>query len=324
MSRTPQIFLVVIVLLLVIVAFPASHLSVLSPQNFLPTFQFLLSNSSTPLPRRCEIPRRSVPRSVNSSLATHRSSLRRGFTLIELMVVIAVVVIMTVLLVPALPSLKGSGDITNAAYTIAGALEQGRAYAMANNTYVWVGFYEEDANSIAPTNASPAYPGRGRLLVAIVASTDGTKIFENADPIASLPATRINQVGKLTKIEGVHLTDIGAPPSPAPIPTPAPNSLAGRPDLPYTEGAPFTHFNRISSDSTDATRFSFSVQNYTFYKTVRFNPRGEANVNSTYAMKHGAEIGLRPTHGSVVDTNSTNVVAVQFSGVSGNFKIYRQ
>ena len=240
------------------------------------------------------------------------------------MVVIAVVVIMTVLLVPAFTSLKGSGDITNAAYTIAGALEQGRAYAMANNTYVWVGFYEEDANSIAPTNASPAYPGRGRLLVAIVASTDGTKIFENADPIASLPTTRIKQVGKLTKIEGVHLTDIGAPPSPAPIPAPAPNSLAGRPDLPYTEGAPFTHFNRISSDSTDATRFSFSVQNYTFYKTVRFNPRGEANVNSTYAMKHGAEIGLRPTHGSVVDTNSTNVVAVQFSGVSGNFKIYRQ
>jgi hypothetical protein len=52
MSRTPQIFLVVIVLvpLLVIVAFPRLSPLRPHPQNLLPTFQFLLSNSSTPLP----------------------------------------------------------------------------------------------------------------------------------------------------------------------------------------------------------------------------------------------------------------------------------
>jgi prepilin-type N-terminal cleavage/methylation domain-containing protein len=247
-----------------------------------------------------------------------------GFTLVELMVVIAVIVLMSVLLVPAFTSLKASGDITNAAYTISGLLEQGRNHAMANNTYVWVGFYEENANSGAPTNATPAYPGHGRLVLATVASTDGTKIFENADPIAPLPATRIKQVGKLTKIEGLHVADIGAPPTSTPFPRQGPNSVAGRPDGPYTEGAPFSHFNRISSDSTDATRFSFTAQNYTFYKTVRFNPRGEANINSTYTVKHAAEIGLHPTHGSVVDVNSANVVAIQFAGMSGNFKIYRQ
>jgi prepilin-type N-terminal cleavage/methylation domain-containing protein len=267
-------------------------------------------------------------RSALSSPARHSSLVTRhclrGFTLIELLVVMGIIVLLSVLIVPAFTSLKGSDEVTNAAYTIGGVLEQGRNYAMANNTYVWVGFYEEDASSAVPTNATPAYPGRGRLVFATVASTDGTKIFENADPIASLPATRIRQVGKLVKIAGLHVTDIGAPPSPPPVPTPAPNSLAGRSDIPYTEGAPFAHFNRISSDSTDATRFSFSVQNYTFYKTVRFNPRGEANLNSTYTMKHGAEIGLRPTHGTIVDSNSTNLVAIQFNGVSGSFKIYRQ
>lgn len=253
-----------------------------------------------------------------------RCNRRRAFTLIELMMVIAIMVLLTVLLVPAFNSLKGSGDITNAAYAISGALEQGRNHAMANNTYVWVGFYEEDATSSVPTLATPPYPGHGRLIVAIVASTDGTKIFEDDDTAASLPAARIKQLGKLTKIEGVHVTDIGPPPSPAPSQAPAPGSLAGRTDAPYLEGLPFTHFNRINSDSADTTKFPFSTQNYTFHKTVRFNPRGEANINSTYALKHAAELGLKPTHGILVDSNSRNVVAIQFSGMSGNFKIYRQ
>jgi type II secretory pathway pseudopilin PulG len=246
-----------------------------------------------------------------------------AFTLIELLLVIGIILLASTLLVPAFTNLKASGDTTNSAYAIVGVLEQGRNYAMANNTYVWVGFYEESAASTVPTNATPAYPGRGRLVLATVASRDGTKIFENADPIASLPGTRIKQIGKISKIEGLHVTDIGAPPAP-PSPSAATNTLESRPDVPYTEGAPFTHFNRISSDSPDTTRFSFSVQDYTFHKTVRFNPRGEANLNSTYALKRAAEIGLRPSRLEVVDMNSRNLIAIQFNGVSGNFKIYRQ
>lgn len=240
------------------------------------------------------------------------------------MVVIGLIVLLTTLLVPAFTKLKGSNDITNAAYTITGALEHARNYAIANNTYTWVGFYEEDASAAGPTDAPPPYPGCGRLLIATVASTDGTKIFDNSDPAAPLPTMRIKQVGKLINIEGVHVTDIGAPPSPVPVPTPPPNSIEGRPDIPYTEGAPFSHFNRINSDSSNTARFVFSVQSYTFYKAVRFTPRGEANINGTYTIKHAAEIGLRPTHGSVVDAATRNVVAIQFSGISGNFQIYRQ
>ena len=257
---------------------------------------------------------------------------RHAFTLIELMVVIGIIVLLTVLVVPAFTNLKGAGDMTIAADTIAGTLAQARTYAMANNTYTWVGFYEESATSTAVPAATPPYPGKGRLLLAIVSSLDGTSIFDGSDPSAVLPATRIAQVGKLVKIEGVHVTDIGPPPSPTPNPTPPPNSLDGRSGLPYTYAAGLNadHFNRLSSDSDDKTKFWFIAQGYTFYKTVRFTPRGEANINSTYSLKVAAELGLVPTHADVAptpppsgDRYSGNVIAIQFSGVGGNVKIYR-
>jgi len=211
-----------------------------------------------------------------------------------------------VLVAPTFTKLKWANDLTAAAYTIAGALEQGRNYAMANNTCVWIGFYEENMTATSPTQTTPPYPGKGRVLVATVFSTDGTKIYEDADPMAQLLPNRIKQLGKLIKLEGIHITDIGAPASAAPSPKPSADSLDGRPDWPYTYAAGIgaDHFNRINSDSADLTRFAFSAENYTFFKTVRFNSRGEANINSTYALKSAAEIGLRATHGTTVDPSN--------------------
>jgi prepilin-type N-terminal cleavage/methylation domain-containing protein len=261
-----------------------------------------------------------------------RVKTRRAFTLLELLVVMGVIALLMILVAPAFTTIKSGNDIGNAASTITGVLAQARTYAMSNNTYTWVGFYEEAPTSTAPTNATPPYPGKGRLLLAIVAAKDGTTSCEDpaatsASPIA-LTATKITQIGKLVKIEGIHMTDIGAPPSPTPSPTDS-NSIEGRPDLPYTYASPSFDFqNRISSDEADTTfnhtKYPFVAQGYTFYKTLRFTPRGEASINGTYALRPGVEVGLRPTHGAVVDVNTRNVVAIQFSGVGGNFKIYRR
>src|SRR5438067_7295485 len=102
--------------------------------------------------------------------AIWRRRLTSGFTLIELLVVIGIAILVTALLTPAFTSLKSAGDVTSAAYTIKGVLEQARTYAMANNTYTWVGFYEENTTDTAPTNTAPPYPGKGRVLLAIIYS----------------------------------------------------------------------------------------------------------------------------------------------------------
>ena len=199
---------------------------------------------------------------------------------------------------------------------------------MANNTYTWVGFYEENTTDDPPTNTAPPYPGKGRVLLAIIYSLDGTKIYDDTATSAPYPTTSYKQIGKLTRIDNVHITDIGAPPSPTPNPTPLPFRLAARSGLPYTESVstipPGDHYNRINSDSSDSTKFTFTAQNYTFYKTIRFNPRGEANINSTYDLKHVGEIGFIPTRGVVVDVTSTNLAAIQFGGTSGQITVYRQ
>ena len=258
---------------------------------------------------------------------------QRGFSLIELLVVIAIIVLVTAFIVPAFTSIKSGGDVTSAAYTIKAVLDQARTYALANNSYTYVGFYEEAATATSPTNATPPYPGKGRVVLATVASIDGTTSCE--DPAATttnripLTPSKITQIGKLVRIQNIHIADVGPPPSPTPSPWPDLSSLAGRPSYPYTNGSPSVDYqNRVSSDDTHSpynqTLYPFSAQGYTFYKTLRFDPRGEVNINSTYTLRNQLEIGLWPARGDIVDTGTLNVVAIQVSGVGGNVKIYRR
>src|SRR5437867_6952270 len=98
----------------------------------------------------------------------------RGFTLIELLIVIVIIAVLLVLIAPAFTTIKGGTDVTSAAYTIKGVLETARTYAKANNTYTWVGFYEENVENAASPNSS--FPPVGRVIMSVVASKDGTNI----------------------------------------------------------------------------------------------------------------------------------------------------
>src|SRR6516162_11036159 len=79
-----------------------------------------------------------------------------AFTLLELLIVVGIIGLLLVLIAPAFTTIKSGTDVTSAAYTIKGVLDTARTYAKANNTYTWVGFYEENTeNPVSPNATSP-------------------------------------------------------------------------------------------------------------------------------------------------------------------------
>src|SRR5947207_7097531 len=268
--------------------------------------------------------------------AIWRRRLTSGLTLIELLVVIGIMILLTALLTPAFTNLKSAGDVTSAAYTIKGVLEQARTYAMANNTYTWVGLYEEDGSQ---SSTNPPTPGVGRLVMSVVASKDGTTVYDpnsnlNPDPI---DPSKLVQLNKLVKIDNVHLPlfTIGSSTGSTFDTRPA---LQNDPVVGYNDSR-FGELNGTPTAPTTNAKFPFQypvgnpapAAQYTFTKTLQFNPRGEGRINSTYDVRRVIEIGLIPTHQNVAPTPTPsagnyagNVVAVQLNGFAGNVKIFRR
>src|SRR5439155_20284093 len=98
--------------------------------------------------------------------------------------------------------------LTSAQYTIKGVIDTDRTYAKANNTYPWVGFYEEDVSQPSPVQAGdpPCTGCVGRLVMSIVASKDGTDLGADASSSATgtenfIDATKLVQINKLVKID---------------------------------------------------------------------------------------------------------------------------
>ena len=231
-----------------------------------------------------------------------------AFTLIELLVVVFLIVLLMYLMTPLMNFIKGGKDLTKSASDIQGTLELARSYAMAKNTYVYVGLQEVDvvqANLITPNYT----PGVGRIALAAVVSTTGIRPYTNTPGALT---SNIAPLGKLLYFDNLHITNSVSLTN---------GNLAIRPSNNCID------LSGVSSKTTFAWPVT-GTANYSFSNIViEFSPRGIPTVqtnSSCYdsSIKPFLEIALLPSHGNTA-TSSSNQAAIQINGITGAVQIYR-
>jgi type II secretory pathway pseudopilin PulG len=254
--------------------------------------------------------------------------------------VVGVIGLLLVLIAPAFTSIKSGTDVSSAIYGLKQVLENARAYAKANHTYVFVGFAEVDS-SVNPWVSPQVTTGDtpyGRVAVAVVASKDGTSQYQYAtsDQGNDWAANYANgahmvAVGKLETYENLHFVPVDFA---SWSPTAHPNSKMAR----YQPtGPPYTLGHALSSSVTPFTwplgSSLDSGYQYRFDRVVNFDAIGIARIPTATngdAIAHVIEIDFQPTHGTVFtplphDFNQDvgKHAVIQFGTTSGAVRVYR-
>jgi len=231
----------------------------------------------------------------------------RAFSLVELLVVLA---IMAILIAAATLSFQGtsnSGKFNEALNQISGILDQGRTYAVSQNTYVWVAIYEN----------IPAGGGPHDVYVGAFASSDGSDPFDwpASSVTVTLPpgtvgttGTTLTQITRIYHLKGLHLQTGTLPNAPSGFSLPASSSTAPpAPNLQVT--AQSSSGPVVLSDACSA------------YWVIQFTPTGGARnqTNPVDSIWFGFQPSLSQT---VLDTK--NIASLKVSGLSGLTTIYRQ
>lgn len=233
-----------------------------------------------------------------------RSLRQGGFSLVELLLVLAIMAILASLAIYSLRGINSSGNFNKAVAEISGILEQGRSYAMAQNTYVWIVLYET-----APANSPKV------VFVSAFSSGDGTDPFGWPStaatvtvPPGTVNGTTLSQIIRVHRYKGLNLETTAMPTAPSGAGTPATNPAA-----------PVFQFT-TQSDSGPIQLAGTGSGTVSTYWLIQFTPTGAARTGASPV--DSVWMGLQPSlSGTVVDTN--NVASIKVSGLTGAVTVYR-
>jgi uncharacterized protein (TIGR02596 family) len=106
-----------------------------------------------------------------------------GFTLVELMTVIAIGIIIAALSISSYSKVVAAGLLTTTTQSVVGLLDQARQTAISRNTYVEVRFYELPAASATATGAQTQWRAMQTFLVTNSGYTQLSKVLFFPSPL---------------------------------------------------------------------------------------------------------------------------------------------
>jgi prepilin-type N-terminal cleavage/methylation domain-containing protein len=241
-----------------------------------------------------------------------------GFTLVELLTVLSITAILAVLTVPAMQGLQSAGGFDKSVYAMADSLNLAHAYAIANNTYVYVGLTEVDRTQSPLASPQVVGNGVGRVALSIVATMDGT-----SDANAwSTTGTNLAQVRQVQTFDFFHIASTVFPTvTTGNMARPA--NVSTTPALIPAASAPGTPFSLPLGSTSGSGKYNFT-NNHT--QVICFNPQGGVLLNGTAVQ--WLEIDVQPMVGTVTpptpaNVNKGNQAALIVDGVTGAVNVYR-
>ncbi len=239
----------------------------------------------------------------------HSRPSHTGFTLVELLTVMAIITILLTLVRPAVTGLARGQGFTGNVYDVDYLIRQAKATAMAQNTFVWLGFRSTNADGTPLTvNGSPALVvvtvvSRNGLSAAVPSSASPTPV-----PTPTPTSSPYQMISKPMILPNVQLDPTGA--------------LGQTPSV-YTHLAGFDATNNVDV-SGSGYAFSQTVPGIAnamaFTAVLAFGPDGTASLGTATAVRT-VGIGLKSVPASAA---TAQIAAIQISGVNGRSTLFRQ
>ncbi len=131
-------------------------------------------------------------------MKSHPTKRDSGFTMVELLVVVAIMIVLVALTVPALTSMAKGNQMTQSLIEMTGLLEQARQYAISRNTYVWVAM-----------RPNPNGANGDELSVAVLASKTGTDPVTWSSYGTTVPDNQIDLAARIRTFDQIRFEEAG-------------------------------------------------------------------------------------------------------------------